>query len=803
MPDLEDNAGFPSRINVQLASHWEILKPERSLMRIESVRLNSQGPIKLILIGLFIGLAICAFAQPPPSQCLLLETRVNAAKKEVERLEDMPNTSGHPPAGLTDAKNKLAAAEQAFAQCITAARSPIAVKFAALGGNVGFLGAPTIPSENSTADGTGRYRHYQHGSIYWTRRTEAHEVHGYIAGKWATLGWERSFLGYPVSDELATPDGAGRYNLFQNGLIYWTPQAGAKAVPKAIQDVSLVKEQSNPQVYFICGGAKLWIPSLQEFNAVGFDLAKVQVVPDGALNGYRSGFFSAPATIKPSDVFFDCFKTYAPEFTWKGRDGQWHSDCRDSKHLIRKDVVLAGWLKGDPFVNNVNDGIETAHGAEDILYDLILDSDFVDRMYGPGGLSSVLDNAIYPGNPVVPDNPLALGDIDAVNGTSRGVTYNSFFLPNRSDIHGELNAWHVDDTGWVGTRHFVGRGPAPGGWRKISFHNDANVWWPFDIFNPDSRPKALQNGDYVIMKGALWEDLSHSSDDPWDRGKTRGHAGQTEIHPIDWIVRVDEPRPAYRKTVGRGVALAKENTSIPFDLTLTATGYPPTRRYTVGEIRQLIDARFTNISTVSDYSIDNQNDKVVVHAKVTGTATAQGRLTASYVVAWRETDARDDVWVDDDLPTGASATGDREGWNWVNVNPGAFSRGVGHQSNNEMGTHQHYFWGATDQRYIKAGDTLFACIYLDPATVPHEVMLQWNDGTWDHRAYWGANLIEWGTDGTASRRYMGPLSIVGQWVRLEIPASLVGLEGRAINGMAFTLFGGRATWDYAGRVASP
>src|SRR6185295_14644020 len=67
------------------------------------------------------------------------------------------------------------------------------------------------------------------------------------------------------------------------------------------------------------------------------------------------------------------------------------------------------------------------------------------------------------------------------------------------------------------------------------------------------------------------------------------------------------------------------------------------------------------------------------------------------------------------------------------------------------------------------------------------------------RAYWGANQIAYGTDGTASRRYMGPLPAPGQWARLEVPASLVGLEGRTLNGMAFALFGGRATWDRAGK----
>ena len=46
---------------------------------------------------------------------------------------------------------------------------------------------------------------------------------------------------------------------------------------------------------------------------------------------------------------------------------------------------------------------------------------------------------------------------------------------------------------------------------------------------------------------------------------------------------------------------------------------------------------------------------------------------------------------------------------------------------------------------------------------------------------------------------MGALPTTGQWVRLAVPAAQVGLEGRTLNGMAYTLYGGRATWDYAGK----
>ena len=88
------------------------------------------------------------------------------------------------------------------------------------------------PVNDETAtpgDGIGRYNHFQAGSIYWTPATGAHEVHGAIRKLWAGMGWERSFLGYPTSDELSTEDGLGRYSEFQHGSIYWRPTTGALA----------------------------------------------------------------------------------------------------------------------------------------------------------------------------------------------------------------------------------------------------------------------------------------------------------------------------------------------------------------------------------------------------------------------------------------------------------------------------------------------------------------------------------------------------------------------------------------------
>ncbi len=162
--------------------------------------------------------------------------------------------------------------------------------------------------------------------------------------------------------------------------------------------------------------------------------------------------------------------------------------------------------------------------------------------------------------------------------------------------------------------------------------------------------------------------------------------------------------------------------------------------------------------------------------------------------------AGDTVWVEDSVPAGATTFADNETWNWIGSNPAPFSGSLAHQSSLFSGMHQHYFHSTPNALFVNVGDVMVAYVYLDPLNPPSEVMLQWNDGSWEHRAFWGQDIItSWGVAGTNSRRFMGALPPAGQWVRLEVPASMVGLEGRPVNGMAFTLFNGRATWDHAGK----
>jgi len=161
----------------------------------------------------------------------------------------------------------------------------------------------------------------------------------------------------------------------------------------------------------------------------------------------------------------------------------------------------------------------------------------------------------------------------------------------------------------------------------------------------------------------------------------------------------------------------------------------------------------------------------------------------------------DVVWVNDAVPTGAWTSADYgDSWNWVGGNPTPYSGALAHQSALVTGVHSHYFSGATATLPVSVGDKLFTYVYLDPSNPPQEIMLMWSDGgSWAHAAYWGANLIQWGANGTASQYPAGSLPAAGQWARLEVAAGSVGLEGNTLSGMQFVLFDGRASFDYSGK----
>lgn len=104
---------------------------------------------------------------------------------------------------------------------------PIYDKYNQMGGaEACFLGYPTA-DESANTDGLGRFAVFEHGVIYWSPPTGACEIHGAILDRW---NGERSWLGYPTSDEYE--DDGKRVSDFENGRIAWTPIGGARSEPQ-------------------------------------------------------------------------------------------------------------------------------------------------------------------------------------------------------------------------------------------------------------------------------------------------------------------------------------------------------------------------------------------------------------------------------------------------------------------------------------------------------------------------------------------------------------------------------------------
>jgi flagellar hook assembly protein FlgD len=150
------------------------------------------------------------------------------------------------------------------------------------------------------------------------------------------------------------------------------------------------------------------------------------------------------------------------------------------------------------------------------------------------------------------------------------------------------------------------------------------------------------------------------------------------------------------------------------------------------------------------------------------------------------------LYVDDSVPQGGIPFGD---FYWDTT---LFYRGtqsITHAP--QTGEYEYGFSDAETPLIIQSEQAIVQYIYLDPQNIPSEIMVEFQDkeGSKEHRAYWGANLIDRGIDNTDSRRYMGELPQPDRWNRLVVPADTVGLSDTEIKGASYVLYNGKANWD--------
>ncbi len=154
------------------------------------------------------------------------------------------------------------------------------------------------------------------------------------------------------------------------------------------------------------------------------------------------------------------------------------------------------------------------------------------------------------------------------------------------------------------------------------------------------------------------------------------------------------------------------------------------------------------------------------------------------------------IFVEDAPPSDATLNGE---WKIAQAPDPVFS-GKKSIVREGTGNNQHFFWQSKSPYEIASDeDEFFAYVFLDPIDPPKQVMLQFNDGTWEHRVYWGKSLIPYGRENTVGKVKMGELPKTGEWIRLAVNAKKVGLKPKAkVNGIAFTQFDGKIFWDKVG-----
>jgi hypothetical protein len=188
----------------------------------------------------------------------------------------------------------------------------------ALGAASGWLRLPTT-HELRTPRKPGAFNHFQGGSVYWSPSTGAHAVRGAIRDRWASMGWEDSYLGFPLRSELPTPSKPGAYSHFQGGSIYWSPSTGAQPIRGAIRD--------------------RWASIGWENSSLGFPVSGEYPIPGGMRTDFQGGAIDWDARTFTTRVIpgaVPAFSSQISTVTAAQLPSSWRSGCPVAPSSLRR-----------------------------------------------------------------------------------------------------------------------------------------------------------------------------------------------------------------------------------------------------------------------------------------------------------------------------------------------------------------------------------------------------------------------------------------------------------------------------------
>jgi hypothetical protein len=314
------------------------------------------------------------------------------------------------------------------------------------------------------------------------------------------------------------------------------------------------------------------------------------------------------------------------------------SPAPDQKHLrdgangalILGNISLAGWLIETPGPGGDN-------SIEDIHYSVWLDNDFIERNYG--ATTAGLNTAIMPGRWYTELDNIFNPKVRIPLTGGQPPNASNFLLPGLDGFNVELNAWHK-------SKH---NGQVPPGW--IADPDPVarpDVFWPFQVTRPFNIPSDLEQGDYVILTGALVQDSAHQHESPphsenyWVDGcwesHYKGQGGWLEIHPVDSIRLVAKQQAPLVRKQPRMIQVCNDNSgqmtgSLNMDVPPDPE-VPPTDLSQL-HFREIIDDRFTDRLSLIQHTVEVDTcDPTKLHLQLA--VGPQGHFKAVYLLWWEE-----------------------------------------------------------------------------------------------------------------------------------------------------------------------
>lgn len=103
----------------------------------------------------------------------------------------------------------------------------VVTAWSATGRSSGPLGYPTAVAARA-ADGAGKFQQFEKGAVYWSAATGWHAIGGALYTAWSAAGGVSSSLGYPTTNVLSYKSGLSAS--FAGGHLAWTTAGGAHQV---------------------------------------------------------------------------------------------------------------------------------------------------------------------------------------------------------------------------------------------------------------------------------------------------------------------------------------------------------------------------------------------------------------------------------------------------------------------------------------------------------------------------------------------------------------------------------------------